>query len=59
MKTSSYILPAALFALGLTAAAQTPDTLRVRNVNEVTVITSRDAQTICLMGSANDSTLLR
>ena len=56
MKTSSYILPAALFVLGLSAAAQTPDTLRVRNVNEVTVITSRDAQTISLKGSANDST---
>jgi hypothetical protein len=46
----------AALALCLTAAAQTPDTLRVRNVEEVTVITSKDSQTISLRGSANDST---
>jgi hypothetical protein len=46
----------AALAFCLTAAAQAPDTLRVRNVEEVTVITSRDFQTISLKGSANDST---
>ena len=40
----------------LSAAAQTPDTLRVSNVSEVIVITSKDSQTISLKGSANDST---
>ena len=49
-----FTIPA--LVLCLTSAAQTPDTLRVRNVNEVTVITSKDSQTISLRGSANDST---
>lgn len=38
------------------ATAQTPDTLRIRNVSEVTVITSIDSQTISMKGSDNDST---
>lgn len=46
----------AALASCLTAAAQAPDTLRVRNVNEVTIITSKDSQTVSLRGSANDST---
>lgn len=40
----------------LIATAQTPDTLRIRNVSEVTVITSMDSQTISMKGSDNDST---
>ena len=56
MKTRNIILPAILLASGLTAAAQTPDTLRVKNVNEVVVVTSRNEQTVSLKGSANDST---
>lgn len=40
----------------LIATAQTPDTLRIRNVSEVTVITSIDSQTISMKGSDNDST---
>lgn len=40
----------------LIATAQTPDTLRIRNVSEVTVITSLDSQTISMKGSDNDST---
>lgn len=46
----------AAMASCLTAAAQVPDTLRIRNVEEVTVITSPDSQTISLKGSANDPT---
>jgi len=38
------------------ANAQTADTLRVKNVSEVIVITSKDSQSISLNGSANDST---
>lgn len=54
---TKYILYAfAALASCLTAAAQTPDTLRVKNVNEVTIITSANSQTISLKGSANDST---
>ena len=40
----------------LIATAQTPDTLHIRNVSEVTVITSLDSQTISMKGSDNDST---
>lgn len=50
------ILSLAILATALPATAQTSDTLRVRNVEEVTVITSKDSQTISLKGSANDST---
>ena len=50
------ILLSAALASCLTAFAQAPDTLRVRNVSEVTVITSKDSQTISLKGSAEDST---
>ena len=50
------ILSLAILATSLHATAQTADTLRVRNVEEVTVITSKDSQTISLRGSANDST---
>ena len=54
--TRTIIYTLAALASCLTAAAQTPDTLRVKNVNEVVVITSKDSQTISLRGSANDST---
>ena len=50
------ILSLAILATSLPATAQTSDTLRVRNVDEVIVITSKDSQTISLRGSANDST---
>ncbi len=50
------IFIATALASCLAAGAQTPDTLRIKNVNEVTVITTRDAQTISLKGSANDPT---
>lgn len=50
------IFIAAALASCLAAGAQTPDTLRIKNVSEVTVITSKDSQTISLKGSANDST---
>jgi len=50
------ILSLAILATALPAMAQTSDTLRVRNVEEVTIITSKDSQTISLRGSANDST---
>lgn len=50
------IFIAAALASCLAAGAQTPDTLRIKNVNEVTVITSKDSQTVSLKGSANDST---
>jgi len=55
MKQNLILLAAAL-SCSLQISAQTPDTLRVSNVNEVTVITSKDFQTISLRGSANDST---
>lgn len=50
------IFIAAALASCLAAGAQTPDTLRIKNVSEVTVITSKDSQTISLKGSDNDST---
>ena len=50
------IFISAAMASCLIAAAQTPDTLRIRNVSEVTVITSMDSQTISMKGSDNDST---
>ena len=50
------IFISAAMASCLIAAAQTPDTLRIRNVSEVTVITSKDSQTISMKGSDNDST---
>lgn len=50
------IFIAAALASCLAAGAQAPDTLRIKNVNEVTVITSKDSQTVSLKGSANDST---
>ena len=54
--TRTIIYTLAALASCISAAAQTPDTLRVRNVNEVTIITSANSQTISLKGSANDST---
>lgn len=54
--TRTIIYTLAALASCLTAAAQTPDTLRIRNVSEVTIITSKDSQTVSLKGSANDST---
>ena len=51
------IFISAAMASCLIAAAQTPDTLRIRNVSEVTVITSMDSQTISMKGSDNDYTL--
>ena len=50
------IFISAAMASCLIATAQTPDTLRIRNVSEVTVITSMDSQTISMKGSDNDST---
>ena len=50
------IFISAAMASCLIATAQTPDTLRIRNVSEVTVITSIDSQTISMKGSDNDST---
>lgn len=50
------IFISAAMASCLIATAQTPDTLRIRNVSEVTVITSLDSQTISMKGSDNDST---
>lgn len=50
------IFIAAALTSCLAAGAQTPDTLRIKNVSEVTVITSKDSQTISLKGSDNDST---
>lgn len=47
---------AAALATCLAATAQNPDTLRVKNVSEVVVITTQNSQTISLKGSANDST---
>ncbi len=47
------ILLTALFLSGM-AAAQTPDTLHVKKVDDVMVITSPDAQTIVLKGSETD-----
>ena len=54
MKKTIFI--SAAMASCLIATAQTPDTLRIRNVSEVTVITSMDSQTISMKGSDNDST---
>lgn len=50
------IFISAALASCLIAAAQTPDTLRIKNVSEVTIITSKDSQTVSLKGSANDPT---
>lgn len=47
---------AAALATCLAASAQNPDTLRVKDVSEVVIITSKDSQTVSLKGSANDPT---
>ena len=49
------ILLAALFASSAVAIAQAPDTLHVKKVEDVTVITSQNEQTIILKGSAEDA----
>ena len=49
------ILLAALFASSAAAIAQAPDTLHVKKVEDVTVITSQNEQTIILKGSAEDA----